>query len=244
MGLKLYYKQKLFYHLRYTTILLLGFLTYLGIGQYTSSLQYRYEALKPSVVKVNNLQYNINALDIIKTGSLLVPASLGTGTFIDKHYVLTASHVVENAHGLNIEIDKKIYWASLVYNSTIRDYAILYIPEYEGTVVELGDSDKLKVGDAVLILGNPLGLLYTLGYGFISAPEGDPMGETLPYIQSWTQANPGNSGGGLFNDDNALVGVVVRHANNNFDFSVPINDIKDNVLKFIKEHKKGIAIQK
>ncbi len=210
------------------------------IYQQHKTLQYRYNYLKPSVVKVNNLVYNTNALSIIANGNLLTPSSLGTGTFIDKHYILTASHVVEDADGLTVEINKKIYSATLLHNSPIRDYAVLYIPEYEGTPVEIGDSSKLKVGDAVLILGNPLGILYVLGYGFISAPNQDIEGTETFYIQSWTQANPGNSGGALFNDNNEIIGVVVRHANNNFDFSVPINEIKEHVWRVIAKHKKEL----
>ncbi len=205
--------------------------------QYHKTLQYRYEYLKSSVVKVVNLQYNLDAINLLNTGNFYIPHSLGTGTFVNKHYILTASHVVEGAAGLNVELNGKTYTAELVYNSPVRDYAVLYVKDYEGVPVPLGDSSILKVGDAVLILGNPLGILYTLGYGFVSAPNQDIEGTATFYIQSWTQANPGNSGGALFNDDNE----VVRHANNNFDFSVPINEIKEKVYKVIKEHKLSVG---
>lgn len=234
MRIHFQYNGKPLFTINLWIIALILFLAVSAWKEHTSTLSYRYKELQPSVVKVNNLKY----LGGLITGSTLQEAALGTGTFIDKHYVLTAQHVIVNADGLNVEIDKKIYPATLIWSSPVRDYAVLFVSDYEGTPVKLGDSSKLSVGDSALILGNPYGLLYVLGFGFISAPTQDLENNATYFIQSWTQANPGNSGGGLFNADNELVGVVVRHAENNFDFSVPINEIKGALCRVIAAHKK------
>lgn len=238
MRIHIQYHKKHLFTINLWVVALVVFLVASAWDEHTHTLKYRYKELQPSVVKVNNLKY----VGGLVTDATLVPTSLGTGTFIDEHYILTASHVVEGADGLSVEINKKVYPATLVYNSVIRDYAILFVSEYKGKPVNLGTSANLVVGDSTLILGNPLGLLYTLGFGFVSAPPNAPMGESLYYIQTWTQANPGNSGGGLFNEDNELVGVVVRHANNNFDFSVPIDEIKDTIEREIRNHQKLVKI--
>lgn len=237
MPITLRYKKRIIFSLDYTIIVIVLCLGYLindnhaAFTAHTSAapIQERYIKLVQSVVRVDNYRSAIGTEQPVR-------ASLGTGTVIAPHYILTASHVIEGADSVKIYINGNSYTAIVVHASAIRDYAILYTPDYFGTPVKLGSSIALKVGDGVITVGNPLGLLNTLGVGFVSAPASDAMKDAYMYIQSWTQVYSGNSGGGLFNDNDELVGVVVRHAMGAFyDFSVPIDEIKGNIDRIITQ---------
>lgn len=152
--------------------------------------------------------------------------SIGTGFFIDKDTILTASHVVQDSIRLDItipSIGKKKFKTELICFNPFYDFAILKtVNVTSNKFLNLGNSNKIKSGDNVLALGYPLGqdkLKFTAG--IIS---GIHNGE----IQTDAPINPGNSGGPLLNKNNEVIGINVSGYRNadNIGYAVPINRFK------------------
>lgn len=155
--------------------------------------------------------------------------SLGSG-FIISHdgYIFTNNHVVEQADKILVKLsDGKEYEAKVIGKDTKTDIALIKIkPEKSVPVVELGNSDKLRVGDWVLAIGNPFGLEQTVTAGIVSA-TGRVIGAG-PYdnfIQTDASINPGNSGGPLFSLDGSVIGIntAIIAQGQGIGFAIPIN---------------------
>ena len=159
--------------------------------------------------------------------------SLGSGFIISQDgYILTNSHVVEDADAIKVILsDKKTYDARLVGRDEKTDLAILKIDvDHDLPAVKLGDSSKLKVGDWVIAIGNPFGLARTVTAGIVSA-RGRVIGSG-PYddfIQTDASINPGNSGGPLFNVEGEVVGIntAIVASGQGIGFAIPVNMAKD-----------------
>ncbi len=141
--------------------------------------------------------------------------SSGSGVVISKDgYIITCNHVIENAKSIRVTLnDGKAYEAKLVGDDSASDLAVLKIePEGELVYVQQGCSKDLVIGERVLAIGNPLGTLGgTVTTGIISATERVITmsdGTKMSLIQTDAAINSGNSGGGLFNLDGQLIGVV------------------------------------
>ncbi|MBE6589157.1 MAG: trypsin-like serine protease [Ruminococcaceae bacterium] len=139
----------------------------------------------------------------------------GSGVVISKDgYVLTCNHVVEEAKSLTVTLnDGASYEAELVGSDSASDLAILKIePKGELTFVAQGCSADLVLGEEVVAIGNPLGTLSgTVTNGIISATEREITmsdGTKMTLLQTNAAINSGNSGGGLFNLDGQLIGIV------------------------------------
>ena len=157
----------------------------------------------------------------------------GSGVIVDavQGYVMTNSHVVENA--TNIEVttkDNRRLKARLIGRDPETDIAVLQIPAAGLTAVPMGDSDRLQVGDFVLAVGNPFGLGQTVTSGIISALDRNGLGIEgyQDFIQTDASINPGNSGGPLVDMQGRIVGintaiVAPTGANVGIGFAVPIN---------------------
>ncbi|MDT7902906.1 MAG: trypsin-like peptidase domain-containing protein [Caldivirga sp.] len=154
----------------------------------------------------------------------------GTGFAVDKHYVATASHVVSQPGEVSVVTsDGDLLEAEVVGADPEVDTAVLRV-DGDLTPIKLGDSDKLMVGEPVIAIGYPLGLMNqpTATFGIVSAlgrtiKVGEIMLEGL--IQTDAAINPGNSGGPLVNLDGEVVGIntaIVAGAQN-IGFAVPIN---------------------
>lgn len=163
--------------------------------------------------------------------------TVGSGVIIDATgLILTNSHVVWGRQSVTVTLDDgTILPAKLVGADPIFDLAVLRIPRpLEGTLLTaaFGDSDRVRVGEEVLAIGNPLGLDQTLTRGIVSAinrilPE-TPFSLLEPLIQTDTPINPGNSGGPLLNRCGEVIGIttaVVPEAQN-IGFVIPINLVK------------------
>jgi len=161
--------------------------------------------------------------------------SLGSGFLIDKDgFILTNNHVIENAGMIMVKLaNEKDYEAKVVGRDPRTDLALIKInARADLPVVQLGDSDALRVGDWVLAIGNPFGLGQTVTAGIVSA-KGRVIGQG-PYddfIQTDAAINPGNSGGPLFNTKGEVVGIntaIFSQSGGNIgiDFAVPINMAK------------------
>lgn len=168
--------------------------------------------------------------------------SLGSGFIINKEgYILTNSHVVENADEIIVTLsDKKDkeYKAKVVGKDPRLDVALIKIDAtVDLHVAALGDSDKLEIGEWVVAIGNPFGLVHTVTAGIVSA-KGRVIGAG-PYdnfIQTDAAINPGNSGGPLFNLKGEVVGIntAIIAGGQGVGFATPINMAKD-ILIQLKE---------
>ncbi|MBL8642293.1 MAG: DegQ family serine endoprotease [Rhodospirillaceae bacterium] len=137
--------------------------------------------------------------------------SLGSGFIIDKAgFIVTNNHVVENADKISVTLhDDTVLDAKLVGRDEKTDIALLKITTTrELTPVPWGNSDKVRVGDWVLAIGNPFGLGGTVTSGIISARARDiSAGQYDDFFQTDAAINKGNSGGPLFNMDGEVVGI-------------------------------------
>jgi len=157
--------------------------------------------------------------------------ALGTGFIISSDgYVVTNNHVVEGATEVVVKLtDGKEYKAKVIGTDAKLDVGLLKIKAKGLKTVRLGDSDRLRVGDWVVAIGNPFGLEQTVTAGIVSA-KGRVIGAG-PYdsfIQTDAAINPGNSGGPLFNAKGEVVGINTAiysrsGGNNGIGFAIPIN---------------------
>lgn len=174
--------------------------------------------------------------------------SLGSGFIIDKEgYIITNNHVIEEADEIKVRLsDKEEYDAKIVGKDIKTDIALIKIDPPNGLpVVELGDSDKLKVGEWVMAIGNPFGLSQTVTVGIVSAKwRKIGAGPYENFIQTDAAINQGNSGGPLFNTRGEVVGVntaifSTSGGNIGIGFATPINLAKS-VVKQLKEKGKVV----
>lgn len=156
--------------------------------------------------------------------------SLGSG-FIISHdgYIFTNNHVVEQADKILVKLSdgEKEYEAKIIGKDAKTDIALIKIkPDKSLTIAELGDSEKARVGDWVIAIGNPFGLEQTVTAGIVSA-KGRVIGAG-PYdnfIQTDASINPGNSGGPLFNMEGKVIGIntAIVAQGQGIGFAIPIN---------------------
>ena len=169
-------------------------------------------------------------------GQNQVESGAGSGVIISSDgYILTCAHVVDGASTITVTIGDKDYTATLVGEDTTSDIAVIKIDADGLTPATVGDSDSLKVGQSVMAVGNPLGELGgTVTGGMISALnrsvtiQGSSSVNTMSLIQMDASVSPGNSGGGLFNMNGELVGIVNAKSSSSdaegLGFAIPIND--------------------
>jgi len=180
--------------------------------------------------------------------------SLGSGFIISSDgYIFTNNHVVEHADKIIVKLsDGREYEAKIIGKDAKTDIALIKIKPSESLpVAEIGDSDKLRVGDWVLAIGNPFGLEQTVTAGIVSA-KGRVIGAG-PYdnfIQTDASINPGNSGGPLFNMEGKVVGIntAIVAQGQGIGFAIPISMAK-NILPDLKSKGKvsrgwmGVSVQ-
>jgi S1-C subfamily serine protease len=173
---------------------------------------------------------------------------VGSGFIVDRSgLILTNAHVVFGRQLIDVTLDDgSTVPAQLIGADPIFDVALLRIPKpTQGllNVVDLGDSDRVQVGEEVIAIGNPLGLDQSLTRGVISAIN-RVLPETFfslqePLLQMDTPVNPGNSGGPLVNRCGQIVGIttsVIPDAQN-IGFSIPINMARSLMPSLIKDGK-------
>ena len=176
--------------------------------------------------------------------------ALGSGFVIkDNGTVITNNHVIQNAEGILVKFtDGKEYEAKLIGTDPVSDIAVLKIQSNKKfPAVKFADSDKAKVGDWVLAIGNPFGLGGTVTQGIISAINRDiNMGRYDNFIQTDASINQGNSGGPLFNMDGEVLGINTAIFSNSggsvgIGFAIPSNFAKNVIDQLIKygETKRG-----
>ena len=173
--------------------------------------------------------------------------SLGSGFIIDRDgYIITNNHVVDSAEEIKAKLaDGREFKAKVIGRDKKTDLALIKIasPFENLPVLILGDSDKIRVGDWVLAVGNPFGLGHTVTQGIISA-TGRVIGSG-PYddfLQTDAPINPGNSGGPLVNLKGEVVGIntAIVPGGQGLGFSIPSNMARS-VTSQLKE--KGRAVR-
>lgn len=172
---------------------------------------------------------------------------LGSGVIInaDKGYVLTNNHVIDGADKINVTLqDGREFKAKLVGKDAQSDVALIQIEKPSNlTALKFADSDKLRVGDFTVAIGNPFGLGQTVTSGIVSAlgrSTGSDNGAYENYIQTDAAVNRGNSGGALINLNGELIGIntaIISPSGGNagIAFAIPsnqANNIVQQILEF------------
>jgi serine protease Do len=158
--------------------------------------------------------------------------STGSGFVIDPSgLIVTNAHVIEGASTIQVRLaDGKRFQGTVVGRDNRVDLALLKIDGATGlTPLPLGDSNRLRVGEFVLALGNPFGLEQSVSFGIVSR-KGAPLMVAAPgfdFIQTDAAINPGNSGGPLVNVAGEVIGVNSMAARNgSIGFAIPSNLVK------------------
>jgi len=158
--------------------------------------------------------------------------STGSGFVIDASgLIVTNAHVIEGAAAIQVRLaDGKRFQAQVVGRDNRVDLALVKIEGATGlTPLPLGDSNRLRVGEFVLALGNPFGLDQSVSFGIVSR-KGAPLTVAAPgfdFIQTDAAINPGNSGGPLVNVAGEVIGVNSMAARNgSIGFAIPANLVK------------------
>ena len=192
------------------------------------------EMVSPSVVVITTEQVVYSQWSWY--GQNQVESGAGSGVIISSDgYILTCAHVVSGASQITVTIGDTDYTATVVGEDDTSDVAVLKIDATGLTPATVGDSDSLSVGDSVLAVGNPLGELGgTVTSGIVSALnrsvtiQGTSSTNTMSLIQMDASVSPGNSGGGLFNMNGELIGLVNAKSSSSdaegLGFAIPIND--------------------
>ncbi|PWG65526.1 DegQ family serine endoprotease [Sediminicurvatus halobius] len=161
--------------------------------------------------------------------------SLGSGVIVDAGagYVLTNHHVVAEADEIRVGLqDGRELEATLIGSDPETDLAVLQVPAEGLTALPLGDSDRLRVGDYVMAIGNPFGLDHTVTTGVVSGLDrvlpGNGGARLQSFIQTDASINPGNSGGALVSLRGELVGIntaILSRGGGNIGigFAIPSN---------------------
>jgi len=138
--------------------------------------------------------------------------ALGSGVIVrEDGYILTNHHVIDGADKIQIDLnDKRTLEAQVVGSDPPSDLAVLRVNASGLPVLPMGDSDRTRVGDVVLAIGNPLGVGQTVTMGIISAKgrqTGLSNGSFEDFLQTDAPINQGNSGGALVSTNNELIGI-------------------------------------
>lgn len=183
--------------------------------------------------------------------------NLGSGVIVDKNgYILTNNHVIKGADEIRIRLsDRREFKGRVIGTDPKTDLAVIKIDADRLPVVKWGDSDKLRVGETVIAIGNPFGLHQTVTSGIISATGRANVGiaDYEDFIQTDAAINPGNSGGALVNIRGELIGIntAIFSTSGGYQgigFAIPSNMARSVMENLIKRGKVirgwlGITVQ-
>ena len=175
--------------------------------------------------------------------------STGTGVIMDKKgHIVTNCHVVEGAKSVEVLLgDNRILPALVVGQDPVSDLAVLYVEAQDLKPARFGDSSSLQVGDAVVAIGDPLGVALrgTMTNGIVSAINRDitSQGRTMTLIQTNAALNAGNSGGPLINSYGQVIGIntmkigdyVNQAGVEGLGFAIPSVTVKEVVDQLLRQ---------
>ncbi|MCU7959147.1 MAG: trypsin-like peptidase domain-containing protein [gamma proteobacterium symbiont of Bathyaustriella thionipta] len=203
-----------------------------------ASLADRFERVNPAVVVIHTAETSIASS---KHNTTSVPG-LGSGVFISADQILTAAHVVHTADLVEVEtLHGERALAEVISSEPRADLALLQLYEPLKNVVtaKLANSDKVRIGDEVFVIGNPYGLGHSLSWGHISGRHtpNEHMGDfsRAEFFQTDAAINQGNSGGPVFNQNGEVIGIVSHiqsqtGGNVGLGFAVTSNTARDLLL--------------
>ena len=167
----------------------------------------------------------------------------GSGFIISTDgYVITNAHVVQRADEVLVTLtDKREFKAKVIGTDERTDVAVLKIDTTGLPKLNIGDSDKVRVGEWVLAIGSPFGFENTVTAGIVSAKSRD-TGDFVPFIQTDAAVNPGNSGGPLFNTKGEVIGINSQIFSGSggylgISFAIPVNTAMGVANQLIKTGK-------
>ncbi len=213
-------------------------------NQFGQSFADLVDKLVPGVVNISTLKQSTELADKVEINSTNEHirnyflqdeggrVSLGSGFLIDGNgYIITNNHVIDGADSIVVKLyDDSKYDAKVIGSDKMTDLALIKIDaDKELPFVKLGDSDKLRVGDWILAIGNPFGLGGSVTAGIVSAKSRDiDAGSYDNFIQTDASINQGSSGGPMFNMKGEVVGVNTAIFSSNggsmgIGFATPIN---------------------
>ena len=204
------------------------------------SLQQISSVVSPSVVAITTEQMSGSQTWF---GGYYVQSGAGSGVIISQDgYILTCAHVVDGATSVKVQLQNgETYDATIVGSDSTSDIAVLKIEAAGLTPAVIGDSSALAVGETVVAVGNPLGTLSnTVTDGIISALNREVTVEDndMTLLQTNASISPGNSGGGLFNANGELIGVVNAKSSyseaEGIGFAIPIDSAMEIAQQLIE----------
>jgi Do/DeqQ family serine protease len=155
----------------------------------------------------------------------------GSGVIISSDgYVLTNNHVIKGASTIKVTLnDSRKLEAKVVGKDGFSDIAVLKIDAENLKPAKLGNSNKLRPGEWVLAIGNPLGYEHTVTLGIISALSRQVSISNVDFIQTDAAINPGNSGGPLVNLEGEVVGIntAIAGIGTSIGFAIPVDVVRD-----------------
>jgi len=164
--------------------------------------------------------------------------SQGSGFIINEEgYIVTNYHIIEEARAAGIyTYEEEVYAVKSIGDNILMDISLLKIDgNFEN--LELGDSDKVNIGEKVIAVGNPLGLQFSVSEGIVSGIHRPGINEIKAYIQTDAALNPGNSGGPLINKKGKVIGInnFKIGGSENLGFALESNYIKKIVNEIAEE---------
>ena len=251
----------------FSLIILFNFIPFSNSQNIPSSFADLAERLMPSVVNISTTQTVVTRSnpfpnfqfppgspfeDMFKefgTPQERQSSALGSGFIIDeKGIVVTNNHVIEGAEDIVVQVNgEKKFKAKVIGADPLSDIAVLQIETNEKFIpVRFGDSDRARIGDWVIAIGNPFGLGGTVTSGIISARNRSlGLSRYENYIQTDASINSGNSGGPLFDMSGDVIGIntaiLGRSGSIGIGFSIPSNSAKIVINQLIEfgETKRG-----
>ncbi|ALJ56460.1 Putative serine protease HhoB precursor [Candidatus Xiphinematobacter sp. Idaho Grape] len=202
----------------------------------------------PSVVSITAVQQAAVLNDSFSkffgvTALVELPPQLGSGVIVSQEgHIVTNLHVIGGSLVVRVHLnDGKILSAKVLGTDPFTDLAILKVKGTGFTPLELGNSDEVRVGQAVIAVGNPYGLQETVTQGIISAKGRRGFSETVnEFFQTDAAINPGNSGGPLIDSDGKIIAInnsilSDRGGWQGISFAIPSNTVK-RVFNDIRTH--------
>ena len=163
------------------------------------------------------------------TVSVLTDRSQGSGAFITENQIVTNYHVISGASIIRVLTydDEQLNAVIIGINKKVDIAVLQLVDNVTYNSLDLGNSDKVKVGEAVVALGNPFGFDFTATQGIISAKRTADNG--LDYLQMDVPINPGNSGGPVIDSQGKIIGLsnFIISGSEGLGFAIPSNNVRD-----------------